>query len=244
LAQLEIRGKQFQSVKRLIGEVQKRFPKSNMSDVIQGDLYFVQADYESSLGAYQKASVKADSSTLVLKRHSVLRKLNNKNQAVKLLQSWLTKHPDDYHMRTTLALDYQDLGKNSLAINEYKKVLGAQSDNASVLNNLAWLLHEEGDKKALEYAQKAYDLAPRQGAIADTLGWLYLQNGQNQQGLEILKSAVEKAPNVPDIRYHYAVALHKNGKRDLAKKELLSLLKTHESFSTRQAANSLLNQLR
>jgi len=243
LAQLEIRGRQFDSAKRLVATVKKQFPNSNASEVIQGDLYFAQADYKASLAAYQKAADKNQSSVLIFKQHAALSRLNKKSESIKLLEGWLAKYPQDDNVRTALALDYQTQGKKSQAISEYKKVLDNHSDNPAVLNNLAWLLHEEGDAKAVEYAQKAYDLAPDQGAIADTLGWLYVQNGRNEQGLEILTKAVGKAPNVPDIRYHYAVALHKSGKQELAKRELLSLLKTHESFPTKHEADALLKQL-
>ena len=243
LAQLEIRRKQFDSVKKLVKEIKNRFPKSNIGDVVQGDLFFVQANYKSSLAAYQNAANKTENNILILKQHTVLLKLNNKRQAIITLDDWLAKHPGDQKIRTVLAMDYQAQGENALAIREYKKVLDQQPDNPSVLNNLAWSLHEQGDKQALDYAQKAYDLAPDQGAIADTLGWLYLQNGQNPQGLEVLEKAVTQEPNVPDIRYHYAVALHRNGKPESAKKELISLLKNPQPFPSKQDANKMLRKL-
>jgi putative PEP-CTERM system TPR-repeat lipoprotein len=243
LIQLEIRTGQFESAKQLVATVRKQFPESAFVDVLQGDLLVVQKDYQAALTAYQKAAQKVENSSLVLKQHLVLNRLNKKKQATKLFTDWLVNHPKDYKVRVALAMNYQNQNKNVQAIAEYKKALETKADDPAILNNVAWLLYEGGDKSAIDYAQKAYDLAPGHGAIADTLGWLYLENGRNEQGLATLEKAVELAPNVPDIRYHYAEALEKNGKHGQAKTELSALLRNHKNFVYEEEAKSLLQKL-
>ena len=116
--------------------------------------------------------------------------------------------------------------------------------NAAVLNNLAWVYYEQGDARALEYAEKAYNLMPDQAPIIDTLGWILVQKGQVKRGVELLQAAVAKAPTSLDIRYHLAAGLEKAGRRDDARKELERVLKSNENFPEVNAARELLRKIK
>ena len=118
-----------------------------------------------------------------------------------------------------------------------------QPENIVALNNLAWLYHTQNDPRSVERAQQAYDLAPDRPEIADTLGWLLLENGDPERGLVLLQEAAGKAPHIPAIRYHRAVALAKNDRGEEARKELERLLRDHSGFDEEGDARSLLTQL-
>ena len=45
----------------------------------------------------------------------------------------------------------------------------------------------------------------------DTYGWIVFSQGQREQGLDLLRKALEIAPNNPDIAYHLASALSDSG---------------------------------
>ena len=111
------------------------------------------------------------------------------------------------------------------------------------MNNLAWLYHANGNPKALTIAQKAHEIFPDSGAITDTLGWLYVENGQAQEGLTLLRRAVQQAPNKLDIRYHLAVALAKTGDAAAAKELLREILATGKEFTASAEAEALLEKL-
>ena len=53
-----------------------------------------------------------------------------------------------------------------------------------------------------------------------------------------------KAPHIPEIRYHMAVALAKAGRRDESRKVLDRLLKTGKDFQGVDEARKLREQLR
>jgi Flp pilus assembly protein TadD len=113
----------------------------------------------------------------------------------------------------------------------------------TALNNLAWLYQEEGNKKGVTYAERAHELAPDRPEITDTLGWLLVQNGDTNRGLVLLQEAAVKAPHIPEIRYHMAVALAKVGRREEARKVLDRLLKTDKDFQGVDEARKLRKQL-
>jgi len=111
-------------------------------------------------------------------------------------------------------------------------------------NNLAWLLGELGDKEALPVAEQAYRLSPDSATTMDTLGWILVNAGQAQRGVDLLKKALKKAPNSPDIHWHLAAGLAKAGDRQLARQELERLLGTGRAFPEEASARKLLDSLR
>jgi hypothetical protein len=50
----------------------------------------------------------------------------------------------------------------------------------------------------------AYELKSDSAAVADTLGWMLVEQGDTARGLELLQEAVAAAPDVHEIRYHLA----------------------------------------
>ena len=122
-------------------------------------------------------------------------------------------------------------------------MLEAQGENPIVLNNLAWLYHEAGDKRSIELAQRAYALAPQSPEIMDTYGWILVNSERQEQDLELLNKARDVAPNNPDIVYHAASAINDAGDRKQAQSLLRGILEEHESFSLRADAEALYKEL-
>ncbi|HEY9380605.1 MAG TPA: tetratricopeptide repeat protein, partial [Burkholderiales bacterium] len=127
-------------------------------------------------------------------------------------------------------------------IGHYKVILNAEPHNALVLNNMAWASAQQKDPHAIEYAQKAYDIAPTNPAIMDTLGTLLVDKGEVERGLPLLEKAVKLAPAAPAIRINYAKALIKAGKGQAARTELQSLV-NHENAQVKSEAETLLKTL-
>jgi predicted Zn-dependent protease len=135
-------------------------------------------------------------------------------------------------------------GKYKGAIEHYERLRQKQAENIIVLNNLAWAYQQVGDKRALETAELAYKLKPDNAAVADTLGWMLVEQGDTKRGVELLEKAVAAAPKAPAIRYHLAQAWVKAGDKSKAKNELERLLLSDATFPERDAAMKLLNELR
>ena len=100
-----------------------------------------------------------------------------------------------------------------------------------------------GDERAEDLARRAYELRPDSGAVVDTLGWILVQKGDFENGIPLLRTAAELSNNRPDVRYHLAAALADSGDKDEARSILENLLKSAESFSNKNAAETLLADL-
>jgi len=126
------------------------------------------------------------------------------------------------------------------SIAKYRAVLAVNPDNPAALNNLAWLLSEAGDPKAREFAERAYQQAPFNASVVDTLGWTLFKTGDAARGLQLLRLAANLAPTDPEIRLHVAQALLKSGDKDGAKRALTSLLALPAGTPARVEAEKLL----
>jgi len=114
--------------------------------------------------------------------------------------------------------------------------------NPVALNNAAWTRLHAGDSAgALNYAQRAYFLAP--GAeTEDTLGWLLVKNNNSERGLQLLQQSAAARPK-GDIMYHYGVALHAQGHDKDARAAVQRALADKNPFDERPDAEALLAKL-
>jgi tetratricopeptide (TPR) repeat protein len=84
---------------------------------------------------------------------------------------------------------------------------------AVAANNLAWDYANGGGNLdvALQLAQTAKAELPNEGAITDTLGWIYYKKGLNSLAVSTLREAVQQSPSNPKIHYRLGLAYLKNG---------------------------------
>lgn len=95
------------------------------------------------------------------------------------------------------------------AILAYEQILAlTDGRSALVLNNMAWAQSQVGNKdKALQFAQRAIQVAPEDPSVMDTMGWLLHQTGGNRdRALDLLRRAARKAPQNQTIARHLAEA--------------------------------------
>jgi tetratricopeptide (TPR) repeat protein len=80
-----------------------------------------------------------------------------------------------YFLLGTLHEAQQQMGK---AKERYEKALELNQHHALAANNLAWIyLEVAGDvDRAWSLASRAYELAPQDPNVMDTLGWIYFKN--------------------------------------------------------------------
>ena len=146
---------------------------------------------------------------------------------------------DDVQVRFQLAELREQQGDGQAAILEYERIVSIGSDDAVILNNLAWLYAKSGNAEALPMAQRAHSLQPDNAAITDTLGWLKLKNGDLRGALKLLEIAADNSPDNPEIKYHLADALAQSGELDRARSILAEIIGTATDFPARADAERL-----
>ena len=242
LGRLDIAGKHFDAALELAGGLKQAHPDALYGYELEGDVLYARQQFKQAVGAYVRASEKANRAPLAGKLFQARLQAGEQDAAREGLRQWLAEHPEDTGLRTILAMSWQSAGQQQSAVEEYLQVLKYDADNVTVLNNLAWLYQELGKPEAVAYAERAHERAPGQPEITDTLGWLLVQNGEVNRGLVLLQEAAVKAPHLPAIRYHMVIALDRAGRRDEARKELDRLLKTGKRFPELDQARALREQ--
>lgn len=224
--------------------IKEQHPEAVAGDILEGDAYMAKGAPAQAAKMYQRALERTQSSRLIVKLHTAKARSGDIEGGLATLRERLAERPDDVLVRLTLASTLHLRGERDAAIKEYERVLNDQPQSAVALNNLAWLYHEHSDPRGLGLAEKAHGLAPKSPEIADTYGWLLIQNDKVEQGLKLLRQASREAPNNADIRYHLAAGLAKAGDREGARRELEALLRTDEKFTERAKAERLLELLK
>jgi cellulose synthase operon protein C len=242
LVMLDVReGKQDSAAAR-IAQLKKLRPNDARAALLEGDLALQAKSYSAAADAYARASTLGSSTAAALRlfRARTLGKLPSPLQP---LEERLKHTPTDATTRMVLAEAYSTSGKTDAAIEHYELLAGQDEPNAMALNNLAWLYYLKGDQRAQGVAKRAYDIIPGHAAVADTYGWILVQQGRVQEGLPVLKKASDDSKQQPEIRYHYAYALARAGETQAARRELTELSKISTPYSGKEEALKLLSEL-
>jgi putative PEP-CTERM system TPR-repeat lipoprotein len=214
----------------------KQSPDKALGYRLRGDVFTKLRKFADAAAAYSKA-IKRDRSGALLVRRYIAQRAGGGKSSLRPLEEWVSKNPTDYPTRRTLASAYLDTGKKTKAVKIYEELAALRKNDPVVLNNLANLYFELGDARAMETADAAFKLAPKQPQTLDTLGWLLVQKGDVERGLELLRDAYARASRRPKVRYHLAVALSRLGKAAEAKEHLEAIL-TSERLSADLAAKT------
>ncbi|MBS1856297.1 MAG: tetratricopeptide repeat protein [Acidobacteria bacterium] len=165
--------------------------------------------------------------------------------AVQALQKARETMPQDPLVLSTLALTLDGAGRRAEARQVYEATLKIQPDNAVVLNNLAFLLAENGGDldDALTKATRAKQLLPSLAEVSDTLGWIYLKKNLPDQAIDIFKDLVAKQPDHSTYRYHLAMAYSQKGDKSRAIEQLKEALKANPPSEEKKKIQDLIQRL-
>lgn len=226
----------------LINEMKNQSPGSFQLLALEGDVLMRQERYRHAVSIYEEAVMLKPSTELLVKLYAA-RKAAGMSAPEPRLKAWLDRHPGDVRIRMLLAEHYQANNKSGDAIEQYEKVVELMPDNVLALNNLAWLHHSMRNPQAVEFAEKAHRLQPEKGEVADTLGWILVEQNKLDRGIDLLRDAASKSPEVREIKYHLAAGLYKKGETGDAKTMLAELLADEQPFAERDAALELYQSL-
>lgn len=202
---------------------QKRHPDAGLGYKLEGDIHMAHNQPEAALPLFDKAMRLEPSGPLAISRHRTLWALDRKALAGRQLHQWLEQYPRDTPTRLYLASVLLASKDYPGAITQYEQIIAGDPHHVVALNDLAWASQQVRDGRAQSYAERAYNLAPANPNVADTLGWVLLEQGQAGRALPLLRQASEAAPKAGDIRLHYASALMRTGDRGSARKQLAML---------------------
>jgi tetratricopeptide (TPR) repeat protein len=165
--------------------------------------------------------------------------------AMKEYEAVLAKDPNVIQAHMMLGLNHETRNEPGKAQARYETILKLNPKFAPAANNLAWvIMQQDGNLDvALSHAQRAREGSPDDPYIADTLGWVYYKKNTNLLATSLLKEAVEKLPNEPEVHFHYGMALAKSNATTEAKQALQTALRLRRDFPGADEARKTLQGL-
>jgi len=97
--------------------------------------------------------------------------------------------------------------RHKSAIELYEKTLEIDSDNATAMNSMGYILADTGIDimRALRLCRKAVDFKPNSPAYLDSLGWAYYKSGEVLEARTWLRRALDLAPEEEEIKRHLKI---------------------------------------
>jgi len=174
---------------------------------------------------------------------TTLQLAGRQEEAVRAAEGWVTANPR--HVPGTLlkAGLLQEARRYEEALPAFEATLRLDPNNVAALNNAAWLSHQLKKPGAATLAERAYAMAPDNPAVLDTLGWILLNDNRAREAIPHLTRAAQLAPQVPEIRYHFAKGLVALDRSAEARSVLGPLLAENSDFEDRADARRLLDTL-
>ncbi len=235
--------KKYQDAMSVARMAQKQRPKSAAGFAMEGDVKAWQGDWGAAATAYRLGLQQAQSSELSMKLHKVLAASGRVAEADAFAATWMKANPKDVGFLAYLG-DTAIQHKDYLAAEKsYSTVLQLQPDNATALNNMAWVGHQLHRDGAIAYAEKANKLAPNQPAFMDTLAVLMSDKGEHAKAIALQVKAVEMQPANASLRLNLAKIYIASGDKARAKAELVAVEKLGDKDPAYPVATALLKTL-
>ncbi|MFN0305462.1 MAG: XrtA/PEP-CTERM system TPR-repeat protein PrsT [Burkholderiales bacterium] len=223
--------------------LQKRAPAQPVGYMMEGEIASGLKDWPAAETAFRKAFSARKSIETVTALHGTLERAGKHGEAEVVARQWLKEHPKDVALRTGIGQRALAERNYDGAAEAYRAVLVHQPRNAIVWNNLAWVAMQQGDARAIEYAERALAIAPESPQIKDTLGMILAGKGESKRAVTLLREAATEAPDLFGIRLNLAKTLLKTGEKESARKELEALAKQNTHVQSREEAKEILSRI-
>ncbi len=152
----------------------------------------------------------------------VLRVQEKYKEALKYYKDALKKHhaqiKNMWQIYYALGMTYERLGEWHDAEKNLVKALQLSPNNLLVLNYLgySWLQRGKSPEEAFRYIIKAYNQAPYNSSITDSLGWGFYRFGKYEDAINYLEKAVDSDPSNAVINDHLGDAYWQGGRKNEA----------------------------
>ncbi|MFM6928508.1 MAG: tetratricopeptide repeat protein [Bdellovibrio sp.] len=139
--------------------------------------------------------------------------------AARSLEDALKKYSQNTELLFQHAIMLDRLGKKDAMIVQMKKVLEIAPDHVQSMSYLAFSFAEQNKNlpEAEKLARHASNLAPQDGYVLDTLGWVLFKQKKFSEAIKVLEKAYEYQPSASIIAEHLADAYSMQSQSEKAK---------------------------
>ncbi len=238
---LELKEKRTTEARARLARLKQAHPDDARVALLEGEVSMALRDVPAADRAYAMSYRLSASSAAAIGVYRA-RSITRQPGATGLLTDWLAREPRDVGARMILAQGLLEQGMNNESMTQYERIVADGQSGATVLNNLAWLYSLKSDPRALDTAKRAHELAPESPSIADTYGWILVENDRVPEALPLLERAAAAPGASPEVHYHLAVARAKSGQQGQARATLRKLV-ADPGFAQAKEARKLLAEL-
>lgn len=208
-----------------------------------GDLQMAKGQPKKAAETFAQAFAIHDHPALRVSHYRARTLAGEGTEALADLQAWQSSNRESPMVLRALAERHHQLGNAGLAIPLYERLIELAPDDATTINNFAVLLVESDIERAFRMARRAYELAPENAAIIDTIGWSLTQIGSLEEGIARLRESVARDGRSATTRYHLGVALQEYGSRSEARRQLQQAIKLSQNAAWRADAEARIQLL-
>lgn len=185
-----------------------------------GDLNLADSEYRKLIETQPK------NFELYMRLGETLRQEGKVQPAIEMLRRGQALAPGNEMANLQLGMTYESAGMRREALPFYENVIKTNDHNPVALNNLAFLLAEDGRDldRALTYATRARQQMPNDDNVADTLAWVYLKKKLADNAMTIFKDLAKRNPSSAQYRYHLGMSQYLKGDLPAAKLSLQTAL--------------------
>ena len=154
-------------------------------------------DYKSAELLMKSLTLETNNPQLYLDLGDVLRINGNQKEAIEYYSEAIKRLPKIKNNHWVLfyarGISYEQNGQWDLAEQDFMKALVLSQNHYMVLNYLgySWLMQGKNTEQAFGMIVDAYNQAPQDGNIADSLGWAFYRLGKYDAAVQYLEKASE-----------------------------------------------------
>lgn len=155
---------------------------------------------------------------LILARAQIHRNANQSRQAYAVLEKALKRYPDNTSLLYDYAMVAESLKRYQPMEQSLRKIIRLAPDNQHAYNALGYSLADRNVrlKEAHDLIKRAFELAPEDPFIMDSMGWIEFRMGRLAEAEKLLRRAYELRPDA-EIAAHLGEVLWAKGRRDDAR---------------------------
>jgi tetratricopeptide (TPR) repeat protein len=159
-----------------------------------------------------------DRSQILLSRGQILRDAHRYQESYNLLASALQAAPDDPNLLYETAMSAERLDRLDVMETHLRRLVQLKPDYAHAYNALGYTFADRNIrlKEAYELIDKALQLAPDDGFILDSMGWVQYRLGNLSAARDYLGRAYRLKPEA-DVAAHLGEVMWRQGDREGAR---------------------------
>ncbi len=227
----------------LARDLQRRHPAEAAGFLMEGEIEMLRNDAPAAERALRTALTKKAPEEAARRLHQVLVVAKRTDEADRFAASWIAKYPGDVAFLHYLG-DRAIADKNWAAGERYyRQVIEHKAQDVQALNNVAWLLVQQGKPGASAFAERAVKASPNNPALMDTLAAAYASEKKFDKAIELQRRVVAAAPDAGAFRLNLAKMYLSSGDKTKAREHLTWLVDKSPKFPGQAEVQQLLAQL-